>query len=121
MSNLIITIGRQFGSGGRQIGKRLAEELGIEAHGSLRKPCSGPLRRLIVEKGWKPAEILFVGDQIQTDVRAANGAGIRVFLSEPLWPKEPIWTKVNRIFEKTKRKKVNLMLKGKDWKEALTQ
>lgn len=30
MSNLIITIGRQFGSGGRQIGKRLAEELGID-------------------------------------------------------------------------------------------
>ena len=67
------------------------------------------------------AEILFVGDQIQTDVRAANGAGIRVLLSEPLWPKEPIWTKLNRFFEKMKRKKVNLMLKGKDWKEALTQ
>lgn len=30
MSNLIITIGRQFGSGGREIGKRLAEEFGIE-------------------------------------------------------------------------------------------
>ena len=29
MGNLIITIGRQFGSGGRQIGKKLAEELGI--------------------------------------------------------------------------------------------
>lgn len=29
MSNLIITIGRQFGSGGRQVGKKLAEELGI--------------------------------------------------------------------------------------------
>lgn len=29
MSNLIITIGRQYGSGGRQIGKRLSEELGI--------------------------------------------------------------------------------------------
>lgn len=29
MGNLIITIGRQFGSGGRQVGKKLAEELGI--------------------------------------------------------------------------------------------
>jgi len=29
MGNLVITIGRQFGSGGRQIGKKLAEELGI--------------------------------------------------------------------------------------------
>lgn len=29
MDNLVITIGRQFGSGGRQVGKKLAEELGI--------------------------------------------------------------------------------------------
>lgn len=28
-SNLIITIGRQYGSGGRIVGKALAEELGI--------------------------------------------------------------------------------------------
>ena len=30
MSNLVITIGRQFGSGGSEIGKRLANELGIK-------------------------------------------------------------------------------------------
>lgn len=29
-TNMIITIGRQFGSGGREIGKKLAEELGIK-------------------------------------------------------------------------------------------
>ena len=28
--NKIITIGREFGSGGRELGRRLAEELGIE-------------------------------------------------------------------------------------------
>ena len=99
----------------------LASALGVEARGFFRKPSSGPLRRLIEEKGWKKEEILFVGDQIQTDVRAANGAGIRVLLSNPLWPKEPIWTKINRVFEKPKRKKVNLLLKDKDWKEALSQ
>jgi cytidylate kinase len=30
MSNTIITIGREFGSGGRELGRRLAEELGYE-------------------------------------------------------------------------------------------
>ena len=30
MSNLIVSIGRQFGSGGAEIGKKLAEKLGIE-------------------------------------------------------------------------------------------
>ena len=29
-TNTIITIGRQFGSGGREIGQRLAEKLGIK-------------------------------------------------------------------------------------------
>ena len=29
-SNLVITIGRTFGSGGREIGKALAAELGME-------------------------------------------------------------------------------------------
>lgn len=32
MSNTIITIGRQYGSGGRDIGKKLAEELGIPVY-----------------------------------------------------------------------------------------
>ena len=30
MGNTIITIGREFGSGGREFGRRLAEELGYE-------------------------------------------------------------------------------------------
>lgn len=32
MSNLVITIGRQFGSGGREIGKELAKALGIKCY-----------------------------------------------------------------------------------------
>ena len=28
-TNMIITIGRQFGSGGREIGKKLAERMGV--------------------------------------------------------------------------------------------
>ena len=31
-NNLIITIGRECGSGGRHIGKKLAEELGIKCY-----------------------------------------------------------------------------------------
>ena len=32
MSNLVITIGRQYGSGGRQIGQQLAKELNIKCY-----------------------------------------------------------------------------------------
>ena len=37
----IITISREFGSGGRELGKRLAEELGI--------PCSDGLPMLVAQ------------------------------------------------------------------------
>ena len=46
MSNRIIAIGRQFGSGGRTIGKKLAEKLGI--------PCydNEVLERMALESGY---------------------------------------------------------------------
>ena len=34
MAKAIITIGRQYGSGGREIGQRLAEKLGIKCYDS---------------------------------------------------------------------------------------
>ena len=37
----IVTISREFGSGGRELGKRLAEELGI--------PCAGGLYMLVAQ------------------------------------------------------------------------
>lgn len=48
MSNRIIAIGRQFGSGGRTIGKKVAEQLGI--------PCydNEVLERMAVESGFAP-------------------------------------------------------------------
>ena len=36
---IIITIGRQFGSGGRTIGKKLAEKLGIAYYDKERRSC----------------------------------------------------------------------------------
>ena len=48
MSNRIIAIGRQFGSGGRTIGKKLAQKLGI--------PCYDEelLQRMAMESGYTP-------------------------------------------------------------------
>ena len=47
MANIIITIGREFGSGGHEIGKKLAEKLGINFYDkeiaavNIVYPCSG--------------------------------------------------------------------------------
>ena len=51
MSNRIIAIGRQFGSGGRTIGKKVAEKLGI--------PCYDDeiMERMAIESGLAPENL----------------------------------------------------------------
>ena len=42
-NKIILTIGRQFGSGGREIGQRLAKELGIGYYDKELKPSADDL------------------------------------------------------------------------------
>ena len=98
--------------------RRYAKTLEVENRCFMRKPFSGPLKRFLVEEGLNPAEAIMVGDQIQTDVKAANGAGVKAILTEPLDPAEPIWTKFNRIFDRPKRKKIKSKRLSPNWKEV---
>lgn len=96
---------------------RYATALGVEHRCFMKKPFAGPLKRFLREENLKPEEAILVGDQIQTDVKAGNGAGVRVILTEPLDPKEPPWTKFNRIFDRPKRKKIKAKHLSPNWKE----
>ncbi len=98
-----------------------ANAMGISYASMLRKPFSGPLKRFMEKEGIKPEEAILIGDQIQTDVRAGNGAGIKTILTEPFNKHEPIWTKINRFFEGNKRWK--MMEKGilKQWEEIFNE
>ena len=61
-----------------------------------------------------------VGDQITTDVIAANGAGIRAVLTDPLDPdNEPFTTRFNRLFDRRWRKKLSKKGLLKGLKEAI--
>lgn len=97
--------------------RRYAKELGVECRCFMKKPLSGPLKRFLKEEGLSKDEVVLVGDQIQTDVLAANGAGVRAILTEPLFQKEPPWTKFNRIFDRPKRKKIKARHLAPYWKE----
>ena len=44
MGNKIYTIGREFGSGGREIGEKLAERLGVTAGGKGKRFLRGDFR-----------------------------------------------------------------------------
>ncbi len=102
---------------GKRVGK-YAGLLGVKARYFMKKPFSGPLKRFLAEMNYKKDEVILIGDQIQTDVKAGNGAGIRVILTEPLFEKEPPWTKFNRIFDRPKRKKIMREHLCPSWKEV---
>ncbi len=103
-------------------GKRVhifCEELGVERASMMAKPFSFKLKKLMASEGIKPEEAMLIGDQIQTDVKAGNGAKVRTLLLEPLDPNdEPPWTRFNRLFDRPKRKKMAKLGLLKPWKEA---
>lgn len=102
---------------GRRVG-HYASLLGVKARYFMRKPFSGPLKKFLKEMNLKPEEVLLIGDQIQTDVLAGNGAGIRVLLTEPLYKVEPPWTKFNRLFDRPKRRKILANHLCPEWEEV---
>jgi len=63
MDNLIITIGRQYGSGGREIGKKLADRLGIKFYDqellTVAAKHSGLSQDLLEINDEKPMSLLF--------------------------------------------------------------
>lgn len=97
--------------------RRYAKALGVECRCFMKKPFPGPLKKFLEEEKLAPGQAVLVGDQIMTDVKAGNGAGVRVILTEPLDPKEPPWTKFNRIFDRPKRKKIKERHITPNWKE----
>ncbi len=96
-----------------------AKELGIPAYCAMKKPFSGPLKKVIEKESFNPNETILIGDQILTDVYAANGAGIRAILCKPLTPLDPPWTKINRFLAKGKMRKLYKKPYINMWKEIL--
>lgn len=103
---------------GKRVGK-FAEELGCEHACWMKKPFSGPLKKLIAAKGLEKSKILLIGDQIMTDVKAGNGAGIRCILTEPLGKVEPLWTKFNRMFDVPLRRKIKKKRLSPNWRDCI--
>ncbi|MGH2266622.1 HAD hydrolase-like protein, partial [Enterococcus faecalis] len=50
--------------------------------------------------GLKPSEMLMVGNQILTDIRGANAAGIRNVLVQTIVDTDGWNTRINRFFER---------------------
>lgn len=100
-------------------GKRVstyANDLKLPYINSAAKPFGFRIKKYIKEKGWDVKDIMFVGDQMITDVAAAKRVGIRVILTEKIVKEDQWTTHFNRIFgrmiRKYHKKKGNLI----DWR-----
>ena len=88
-------------------GKRVstyANDLGLPYLNSAAKPFGFRIRKYINQNGWDPKDIMFVGDQMVTDVAAAKRAGLRVILTDKIVKEDQWTTHINRIFGRRIRK-----------------
>ncbi|WEB71436.1 YqeG family HAD IIIA-type phosphatase [Aerococcus christensenii] len=79
--------------------RRVADPLGIPYYHSARKPFRKGLRYLLGESDLNEAEVIYVGDQLLTDIWVSNRQGIRSVLVRPILDTDIIWTKLNRKVE----------------------
>ncbi len=68
------------------------------------KPLSFGITRARTRLGLEASEVVMVGDQLLTDIAAANVAGVRSILVRPLLDSDQWNTKLNRLMEKGVKK-----------------
>lgn len=80
--------------------KRFARQVGTAYIYKAGKPSRKNYIKAMEEMGTKPANTLFVGDQLFTDVWGAKRTGIYSVLVKPIHPKEEIQIVLKRYLEK---------------------
>lgn len=99
--------------------KDFAKKLGVPCFPMLLKPFAFRLKKALQQNGIKKEEACLIGDQMLTDLKAAKKAGIFFVLTDPLQEKEPFFTRINRHFERKKRKNIanmpyDVLIRGRD-------
>lgn len=92
-----------------------AKALQCESYAFAMKPCTYFLRKIQKKYNFKKEEMCFIGDQLMTDIRAANRFGCLSCLVDPLAKKDLKITAINRFFENLVLKryeKNNIMKRG---------
>lgn len=88
-------------------GKRVrtyANDLNLEYINSAAKPFGRRINNFIQKHGWNKDDIMFIGDQMITDVAAAKRVGLRVILTDKIVKEDQWTTHINRIFGRRIRK-----------------
>lgn len=96
--------------------KAYADALGIYMTSMNLKPFPFKINKLLKEKGLKKEETLLIGDQLLTDILAGNRAGLKTILVDPLTSDVQSLTKIRRLFERPKQKKLRDRKLLRDWR-----
>lgn len=82
-------------------------DLDVVAIHRLSKPHTHRIKKYLKSKSYKRDEMIWIGDQLMTDMKCANKIGIKSILVNPLKQETERWyTRFNRLFENRKLKKI---------------
>ena len=82
------------------------KDLEVDYNASSLKPLSYSFNKIIKKYNFKKEEICIIGDQLLTDIYGGNKVGIKTCLVDPITTNEIFITKINRILENKKIKKL---------------
>ncbi|MCL2114050.1 MAG: YqeG family HAD IIIA-type phosphatase [Streptococcaceae bacterium] len=85
---------------------RAVEKFGVDYISRAMKPFALGINNALKRFDEKPSEVVMVGDQLMTDIRAAHRAGVRSILVKPLVESDAWNTKFNRWRERRVWKKL---------------
>lgn len=103
-------------------GKRVGEyatKLGIKYVNSIGKPFASGIKRLLKNENLNPENVMMIGDQLITDIAAANRAKLRSIYVDKLVKEDQITTRFNRIFERPIRKRLFNKKLIREWEELI--
>lgn len=86
--------------------QRAVEKFGIDYIYWALKPFTFGIDRAMQEFHYEKNEVVMVGDQLMTDIRAAHRAGVRSILVKPLVQHDSIKTQINRARERRVMRKI---------------
>lgn len=79
---------------------RVADDLNVEYQAWSLKPLPRGIKSTIKKYNLQKNQVIMLGDQIMTDVIAANLSGVRSILVKPLVDDDGFQTVINRFFER---------------------
>lgn len=99
--------------------KRAVENFELDYVARAMKPLTKGFKEAQQKLGLKPEEMVMVGDQIMTDIRGANAAGIRNILVRPIVDTDGWNTRINRFFERIIMKHLTKKHPEMTWKGGI--